>query len=144
MKNRLGNDLESCGCIMVGKLTSDASPVLLREVDRRIGLIDALAACIADPCQPGKLRLATATESIMVQLYTFRRGPRISPGPPRLSSKKAPLRNSSRWKLDRTSQPSLRFRNYTRRGKSEFWRLHNRGVPIYRNASIYKESSQSS
>ena len=28
-----------------GKLTSDAGAALLREVDKRIGLIDALAAC---------------------------------------------------------------------------------------------------
>ncbi|MCK4850159.1 MAG: transposase [Phycisphaerae bacterium] len=34
-----------------GKLTSDAGAALLREVDRRIGLIDALADCITDPRQ---------------------------------------------------------------------------------------------
>ncbi len=38
-----------------GKLTSDAGAALLREVDRRIGLIDALADCIADPRQPAKI-----------------------------------------------------------------------------------------
>jgi hypothetical protein len=32
-----------------GKLTSDAGAALLREVDRRIGLIDTLADCITDP-----------------------------------------------------------------------------------------------
>jgi len=38
-----------------GKLTSDAGAALLREVDRRIGLIDALAECIVDPRQPAKI-----------------------------------------------------------------------------------------
>ena len=38
-----------------GELTSDAGAALLREVDRRIGLIDALADCISDPRQPAKI-----------------------------------------------------------------------------------------
>ena len=38
-----------------GTLTSDAGAVLLREVDKRIGLIDAVAACIRDPREPGKI-----------------------------------------------------------------------------------------
>ena len=38
-----------------GKLTSDAGVALLREVDRRIGLIEALADCITDPRQPAKI-----------------------------------------------------------------------------------------
>jgi hypothetical protein len=38
-----------------GKLTSDAGAALLREVDRRIGLIDALAECIVDPRQATKI-----------------------------------------------------------------------------------------
>ena len=38
-----------------GRLTSDAGAVLLQEVDRRIGLIDAVAACISDPRQPDKI-----------------------------------------------------------------------------------------
>jgi len=38
-----------------GKLTSDAGAALLREVDKRIGLIDALVDCIADPRQPAKI-----------------------------------------------------------------------------------------
>ncbi|MCK4851120.1 MAG: IS1380 family transposase [Phycisphaerae bacterium] len=38
-----------------GKLTSDAGAALLREVDRRIGLINALADCITDPRQPAKI-----------------------------------------------------------------------------------------
>ena len=37
-----------------GHLTSDAGMLLLREVDRRIGLIDALSDCIADPRDPAK------------------------------------------------------------------------------------------
>ena len=38
-----------------GKITSDAGAALLREVDKRIGLIDALVDCIADPRQPTKI-----------------------------------------------------------------------------------------
>jgi len=38
-----------------GQLTSDAGAVLLRQVDRRIGLLDALAACIPDPRDPAKI-----------------------------------------------------------------------------------------
>ncbi len=32
-----------------GRLTSDAGVLLLREVDQRIGLLDAIDACLADP-----------------------------------------------------------------------------------------------
>ena len=32
-----------------GRLTTDAGALLLREVDRRIGLIDAINDCIPDP-----------------------------------------------------------------------------------------------
>jgi len=35
-----------------GSLTSDAGAVLLRETDRRVGLIDALNRCIPDPRNP--------------------------------------------------------------------------------------------
>ena len=35
-----------------GQITSDAGALLLREVDRRLGLIDAIDACIADPRDP--------------------------------------------------------------------------------------------
>jgi hypothetical protein len=38
-----------------GRLTSDGGALLLREVDRRIGLTDTLAACIADPRDPAKI-----------------------------------------------------------------------------------------
>lgn len=38
-----------------GRLTSDAGGLLLREVDRRIGLTAALAACISDPRDPAKI-----------------------------------------------------------------------------------------
>ena len=38
-----------------GKLTSDAGAALLREVDRRISLIDALTDCIVDPRQADKI-----------------------------------------------------------------------------------------
>jgi len=39
-----------------GTLTSDAGGLLLREVDRRCGLIDALAACLTDPRDPTRIR----------------------------------------------------------------------------------------
>ncbi len=38
-----------------GTLTSDAGGLLLREVDRRLGLIDALAACLTDPRDPARI-----------------------------------------------------------------------------------------
>lgn len=38
-----------------GRLTSDAGALLLREVDRRLGLVDALAACLTDPRDPAKI-----------------------------------------------------------------------------------------
>jgi len=37
-----------------GRLTSDAGGLLLREVDRRVGLTTALSGCIADPRDPAK------------------------------------------------------------------------------------------
>ncbi len=37
-----------------GRLTSDGGALLLREANRRTGLIDALAACITDPRDPAK------------------------------------------------------------------------------------------
>jgi len=39
-----------------GRLTSDAGGLLLREVDRRIGLVDAMASCIPDRRDPAKVR----------------------------------------------------------------------------------------
>ena len=39
-----------------GRLTSDAGALLLREVDRRIGLTQSLAECITDPRDPAKIR----------------------------------------------------------------------------------------
>jgi hypothetical protein len=38
-----------------GTLTSDAGGLLLREVDRRCGLIDGLAGCLSDPRDPGRI-----------------------------------------------------------------------------------------
>ena len=38
-----------------GHLTSDAGAALLREVDKRIGLIDAITNCISDPRQSAKI-----------------------------------------------------------------------------------------
>jgi len=39
-----------------GTLTSDAGGLLLREVERRIGLIDALAAVMSDPRDPARIQ----------------------------------------------------------------------------------------
>lgn len=38
-----------------GRLTSDAGVLLLREVDRRLGLLDAVDACISDPREPSRI-----------------------------------------------------------------------------------------
>lgn len=38
-----------------GTLTSDAGGLLLREVDRRTGLLDALTACLSDPRDPARI-----------------------------------------------------------------------------------------
>ena len=38
-----------------GTLTSDAGGLLLREVDRRCGLLDALTACLTDPRDPSRI-----------------------------------------------------------------------------------------
>jgi hypothetical protein len=35
-----------------GKITSDTGALLLRQVDKRIGLIDAVSSCIPDPRNP--------------------------------------------------------------------------------------------
>ncbi len=39
-----------------GTLTSDAGGLLLREVDRRLGLVDALTDCLTDPRDPARIR----------------------------------------------------------------------------------------
>ena len=39
-----------------GTLTSDAGGLLLREVDGRLGLIDALANCLTDPRDPARIQ----------------------------------------------------------------------------------------
>lgn len=38
-----------------GTLTSDAGELRLREVDRRTGLLDALAGCLSDPRDPARI-----------------------------------------------------------------------------------------
>lgn len=43
-----------CADFTGGHLTSDAGALLLRQVDKHIGLIDALAACLSDPRDPAK------------------------------------------------------------------------------------------
>jgi len=44
-----------------GHLTSDAGAVLLREVDKRLGLMDALTACLPDTRDPAKTRHTVRT-----------------------------------------------------------------------------------
>ncbi len=44
-----------------GKITSDAGALLLREIDRNTGLIQAVDACIDDPRDPRKVRHAQRT-----------------------------------------------------------------------------------
>jgi len=39
-----------------GTLTSDGGALLLREVDRRLGLIDGLSDCLTDPRDPAKIQ----------------------------------------------------------------------------------------
>ena len=43
-----------------GTLTSDAGGLLLREVDRRLGLLDALDRAIPDPRDPDALKIGRA------------------------------------------------------------------------------------
>ncbi|TWT40605.1 Transposase DDE domain protein [Phycisphaerae bacterium RAS1] len=44
-----------------GRLTTDAGGLLLREVDRRVGLVEALAGCLTDPRDPAKIVHAQRT-----------------------------------------------------------------------------------
>ncbi len=44
-----------------GTLTSDAGGLLLREVDRHVGLVDALTDCLTDPRDPARIRHAQRT-----------------------------------------------------------------------------------
>ena len=48
-KQRIVADFEG------GRLTSDGGALLLREVDRQLGLTASLAACVADPRDPAKI-----------------------------------------------------------------------------------------
>ena len=43
-----------------GRLTSDGGGLLLREVDRRIGLLDRVASCFTDYRDPPKFRSSYA------------------------------------------------------------------------------------
>ena len=51
-----------------GRLTSDAGLVLLREVDRRLGLTDAVSACLPDPRDPDLIEHA---QSAMIAQRIF-------------------------------------------------------------------------
>jgi Transposase DDE domain group 1 len=39
-----------------GRLTSDAGVLVLAEIERRLGITERLARCIADPRSPGQVR----------------------------------------------------------------------------------------
>ena len=39
-----------------GRLTSDAGVLVLAEVERRLGIAERLARCLADPRSPGRVR----------------------------------------------------------------------------------------
>jgi len=56
-----------------GRLTSDAGVLLLREVDRRIGLTDALAACIPDPRDP-RMTVHAQREMLAQRIYAIALG----------------------------------------------------------------------
>ena len=51
-----------------GRLTSDGGGILLREVDRRLGLMDRIAGCFADYRDPRKVE-HTATELVAQRVY---------------------------------------------------------------------------
>jgi len=44
-----------------GRLTADAGALLLRKVDRQIGLIDAMTECIPDPRDPQMVKNRSET-----------------------------------------------------------------------------------
>lgn len=54
-----------CADFQGGTLTSDAGALLLREVDRKLGLIDALNRCIPDPRNP--FFIAHAQKTLLAQ-----------------------------------------------------------------------------
>jgi hypothetical protein len=54
-----------CADFQGGHLTSDAGALLLREVDRKLGLIDALDRCIPDPRNP--FYIAHAQKTLLAQ-----------------------------------------------------------------------------
>ncbi len=54
-----------CADFQGGHLTSDAGALLLREVDRKLGLIDALDRCIPDPRNP--FFIAHAQKTLLAQ-----------------------------------------------------------------------------
>ena len=55
------------------KITSHAGAVLLREIDHRLGLVESLAAAVADPREPAKVRY-TAAELLRERIYAFALG----------------------------------------------------------------------
>ena len=56
-----------------GHLTSDGGALLLREVNRRTGLIDALAAWITDPREPAKIKNGKVDGDTISLQRTFER-----------------------------------------------------------------------
>ena len=51
-----------------GRLTSDGGGILLREVDRRLGLMDRIAGCFADYRHPGKVE-HSVSELVAQRIY---------------------------------------------------------------------------
>ena len=43
-----------------GRLTSDAGVLVLAEIERRLGIAERLARCLADPRMPGQVRHSIA------------------------------------------------------------------------------------
>ena len=56
-----------------GKITSDTGALLLRQVDKRIGLIDGVSSCILDPRNPS---FATHDQQAMLvqRIYAIEMG----------------------------------------------------------------------
>ena len=56
-----------------GKITSDTGALLLRQVDKRIGLIDAVSSCIPDPRHPS-FRKHDQRAMLVQRIYTIAMG----------------------------------------------------------------------
>lgn len=50
-----------------GRLTSDAGVLLLAEIERRLGLAERLARCLADPRDPERVRRKPLVKAAVVR-----------------------------------------------------------------------------